>query len=173
MSQLINASQTILDQLSDAVRQLSEAEFVKPSITLSGASIGQHLRHTLEFFICLEQGYKQGLINYDKRSHDKMIENDKEIALEVIQRIRSFVTDQTKDKTLMLEVGYDLSSNENVSVQTNYLRELTYNIEHAVHHMAIMKIGINEVAAHIKLPSDFGVAASTIRYREESLVEAR
>ncbi len=173
MSQLINASQTILDQMSDAVRQLSEVEFVKPSITLSGASIGQHLRHTLEFFICLEQGYKQGLINYDKRSHDKMIENDKEIALEVIQRIRSFVTDQTKDKTLMLEVGYDLSSNENVSVQTNYLRELTYNIEHAVHHMAIMKIGINEVAAHIKLPSDFGVAASTIRYREESLVEAR
>src|SRR5258708_20730385 len=144
-----------------------------PSNYLSGASVSQHLRHTLEFFICLEQGYKPGLINYDKRSHDKMIENDKELALEVIQWSRSFVTDQTTDKALMLEVGYDLSSNENVSVQTNYLRELTYNIEHAVHHMAIMKIGINEVATHIKLPSDFGVAASTIRYREESLVDAR
>lgn len=173
MSQLINASQIILDQMSDAVRQLSEVEFVKPSVTLSGSSVGQHLRHTLEFFICLERGYQQGLINYDKRSHDKMIENDKEKALEVIQRIRSFVTDQTTNKALMLEVGYNLSSSENVSVQTNYLRELTYNIEHTVHHMAIMKIGINEVASHIKLPPDFGVAASTIRYREESLVEAR
>ncbi|MBI3483518.1 MAG: hypothetical protein HY015_11205 [Bacteroidetes bacterium] len=102
-----------------------------------------------------------------------MIETDKEIALEVIQRIRSFVTDQTSDKSLTLEVGYDLNSSENVSVQTNYFRELTYNIEHAVHHMAIMKIGIQEVADHVRLSSDFGVAASTIRYREESLIEVR
>jgi len=112
---------------------------VKPSITLSGASVGQHLRHTLEFFICLEQGYKQGFDQLRQTLARQNDRNDKEIALEVIQRIRSFVTDQTKDKTLMLEVGYDLSSNENVSVQTNYLRELTYNIEHAVHHMAIMR----------------------------------
>lgn len=173
MSQLIIASQAILNQLSDAVKQLSETEFVKPSKTLSGSSIGQHLRHTLEFFICLEQGYKAGLINYDKRSHDKLIETDKEIALDVIQRIHSFIANQTTDKALILEVGYDLSSNENVVVSTNYFRELTYNIEHAVHHMAIMKIGINEVADGIKLPADFGVAASTIRYREESLVETR
>ena len=173
MSQLINASQAILNQLSDAVKQLSETEFVRPSKTLSGSSVGQHLRHTLEFFICLEQGYNQGLINYDKRSHDKMIETDKEIALDVIQRIYTFVSSQTADKSLTLEVGYDLSSNENVVVPTNYFRELTYNIEHAVHHMAIMKIGINEVANDVKLPVDFGVAASTIRYRKESLVEAR
>jgi uncharacterized damage-inducible protein DinB len=173
MSQLINASQAILNQLSEAVNQLSEGEFIKPSKTLSCSSVGQHLRHTLEFFICLEHGYKEGLINYDKRSHDKLIETDKEIALDVIQRIHTFITNQTTDKTLTLEVGYDLSSNENVVVSTNYFRELTYNIEHAVHHMAIMKIGINEVANGVNLPADFGVAASTIRYREENLVEAR
>jgi hypothetical protein len=43
---------------------------------------------------------------------------------------------------------------------------LVYNIEHAVHHMAIMKIGIREVADYINLPDNFGIAVSTLRYRE-------
>jgi len=173
MSQLIQACNTILDQLSDAIKQLTDAQFLKPSKILSGSSVGQHLRHTLEFFVCLEQGHQQGVINYDKRAHDRLIETDREIALEVINRIRSFVNEQTSDVLLVLEVGYDLNSDENVSVNTNYFRELTYNIEHAVHHMAIMKIGIHEVAEQVKLSADFGVAASTLRYREETMAVER
>jgi hypothetical protein len=170
MSQLIRASEIILGQLSDAMKQMTDAEFIKPSETLSGSSVGQHLRHTLEFFICLEQGITQGIINYDKRGHDKMIECDKELALEVINRIRSFVGKQIADTPLTLSASY--TDEEVVSVDTSYFRELTYNIEHAVHHMAIMKIGIKEVARHIELPLDFGVAASTMRYKQE-LVHAK
>ncbi len=172
MSQLTDACNAILDQLANAVQQLAEREFTHPSETLGGSSIGQHLRHTLEFFICLEQGYDMGLINYDKRAHDKLIETDKQTALRVIDRIRQFIMDQIHDKPLLLEVGYDLNSGENVTVKTNYFRELTYNIEHAVHHMAIMKIGIREVAKHVLIPPDFGVAASTLRYRGALMEEA-
>ena len=111
------------------------------------------------------------MINYDKRAHDKLIEADKFIALDAIRRIRAFVVATNNDCPLRLDVGYDRYSDDFVTIQTNYFRELTYNIEHAVHHMAIMKIGINEVANHVKLSTDFGVAASTIRYREENLVE--
>jgi hypothetical protein len=171
MSQLIHASQTILDQLSCAIKQMTEAEFTMPSQTLSGSSVGQHLRHTLEFFICLEQGLSNGKINYDKRGHDKLIESDKELAIEAIKRIRSFVGKQVADRPLMLNASY-ATPDDMVSVTTSYFRELTYNIEHAVHHMAIMKIGIKEVAAHVELSSDFGVAASTIHYKQE-LAEAR
>jgi hypothetical protein len=58
-------------------------------------------------------------------------------------------------------------------MDTNYFRELTYNIEHAVHHMAIIKIGIREVANYVTLPADFGIAASTIRYKEASMTPSR
>jgi len=169
MSQLTQACSAILDQLSNALGQLTETEFTQPSETLSGSSVGQHLRHTLEFFFCLEQGCDKGIINYDKRAHDKLIETDKEMALSAIDRIHQFIIIQAQDKPLLLQVGYDLNSDENVSVQTNYFRELTYNIEHAVHHMAIMKIGIREVAPRISIPADFGVAASTLRYRGEMM----
>jgi hypothetical protein len=170
---LNKACSNILSQLTNLVEQLSEKDFVKPVGTLGNSTIGQHLRHTLEFFICLDQGFEKGLINYDKRAHDKLIESDKFIALSTLGRINEFVNQQHEDKVLKLEVGYDLSKEEFVTIETNYLRELVYNIEHAVHHMAIMKIGIRELAPNIQLPHDFGIAASTIRYQETIATASR
>ena len=169
MKQLYQAGRTILTQLSDVLNQITEEDFCKPSMALSNSTVGQHLRHTLEFFICLEQGYELGIVNYDKRVHNKAMENDKHIALHTISQIQEFVTTHQSDKALKLEVGYEPDSDECVTVETNYLRELTYNIEHAVHHMAIMKIGIREVADYVKLPVGFGVAVSTIRYKETEM----
>jgi uncharacterized damage-inducible protein DinB len=170
--QLSNACVAILNQLSELVVQLKDTDFAKPSKALTNSTIGQHLRHTLEFFICLEDGYCKGLVNYDKRNHDKLIETDKFIALSTIQKIADFISAQKSDQSLKLEVGYNLNNEEAMTIESTYLRELIYNIEHAVHHMAIMKIGIHEVAPYIALPSDFGVAASTIRYKkEEALVQ--
>ena len=156
----------ILEQLSVFVREINEIDFKKPSDALSKSTVGQHLRHTLEFFICFEQGFQNGVINYDKRAHDVLIEKDKFAALEAIERINTFVKTLNTNKLLKLEVGYDLTRDEFISIETNATRELVYNIEHAVHHMAIMKIGIREIAPYIELPANFGVAASTVRFKE-------
>lgn len=168
--QLSSACSIILNQLQETVDQIHSDDLTKPSATLSQATIGQHLRHTLEFFICLENGFEKGIVNYDKRDHDQLIERDKYIALDTIARVREFVSAQLEDKELKLEVGYLASSDNCMTISTNYFRELTYNIEHAVHHMAIMKIGVREIAPYIILSNDFGVAISTVRYRESATV---
>jgi uncharacterized damage-inducible protein DinB len=165
---LKEACSNILSQLTDLVDQIHESDFVRPAETLSQSTIGQHLRHTLEFFMCLEQGFDNGLINYDKRAHDKLIESDKFLALAAIDRIAEFIHNLS-DKPLKLEVGYDLDKETFITINTTATRELVYNIEHAVHHMAIMKIGIKEIASYIQLAPDFGIAASTIRYKENSV----
>ncbi|MFZ2906931.1 MAG: hypothetical protein WAZ98_12060 [Cyclobacteriaceae bacterium] len=167
---LHKACANILAQLNDLITQLSDRDFSSPLTSLGHSSIGQHVRHTLEFFICLEEGFQGGLINYDKRAHDKLIETDKVLAQSTILKIQKFIAAQQTDKALKLEVGYDLEREEFVTIETNFLRELVYNIEHAVHHMAIMKIGIREIAPAIILPHDFGIAASTIRYHEAANV---
>ncbi|HTE34561.1 MAG TPA: hypothetical protein VK666_29485, partial [Chryseolinea sp.] len=143
---LTQACSNILNQLTDLVRQIREHDFVRPAETLSNSTIGQHLRHTLEFFICFEKGYDVGLINYDKRAHDKLIESDKFLALSAIDSVRSFVANLS-EKKLTLEVGYDLERDDFLTIETTSTRELVYNIEHAVHHMAIMKIGVREIAS--------------------------
>ncbi|NJN41006.1 MAG: hypothetical protein HC811_00890 [Flammeovirgaceae bacterium] len=149
------------------LENIHESDFTKPLATLSQATIGQHVRHTLEFFICLEEGLKTGTVNYDLRNHDKLIESDRVIALGAIEKIKKFILNITENETLRFEVGYDALSDNIASMDTNFNRELTYNIEHAVHHMAILKIAIREAAPYISLPADFGVAVSTIKYKKE------
>jgi hypothetical protein len=165
--QLTLACLSILDQLEDVIDHVSDEDFVKPCPTLGNVTIAQHLRHTIEFFLCLEDGYNRGTVNYDKRAHDKVIETDRLLALATIGRIRQFVK-SAGNRDLVLEVGYERHSEDSISIDTNFLRELTYNIEHAVHHMAIMKIGVREVAGYVQLPPDFGIAVSTLRFAESS-----
>ena len=156
----------ILNQLINLTEVIKEDDFCRPVMALSQSSIGQHLRHTIEFFLCLEHGYTTGYVNYDNRCHDKLIETSKPAALSVLHRISAFVQSNFADKVLQLEVSYSKAVEESSRIATNYFRELSYNIEHAVHHMAIMKIGIREIASYIELPVDFGVAVSTLRYQE-------
>lgn len=161
MKSLIVTSVNLLSQLEDMIEKITPADYSKPSDRLNGSSIGQHVRHTLEFFICLEQGYRSGRINYDQRSRDHRIEKDKQFATDTIDQIKTFLRQHTGDQALCLEFSYE---EEKTDVMTTYYREVAYNAEHTIHHMAIMKIAIAEVAEYINLPLYFGVAPSTERY---------
>ena len=153
----------ILESLARVVQQISPSDYVRNSEVLSGATIGQHVRHTIEFFQCLEQGCRTGVVNYDQRRRDATIESDRTRALQQIVLISEFIGGLTKTVHLTLQVGYDSNTEDCVAVETNSIRELIYNIEHAVHHMAMIKIGVRDIAPYIKLEEDFGIAASTLR----------
>jgi hypothetical protein len=99
----------------------------------------------------------------------RTIEEDKEVALRLITRLKTFIQQYPDNQSLRLEVGYERHSDECVSVETNYYRELAYNIEHAVHHMALVKIGLRDVAPRVTLPAGFGIAVSTLRHQERVL----
>ncbi len=163
---LSRAAVNILKQLGQLLKQIDETDFATPSQTLSQATVGQHIRHTLEFFICFQNGFRNGLINYDNRAHDKLIETDKFVALKTLGEIIEFVKALEGDEPLKLEVGYTISGATLAPIDTTCRRELVYNIEHAVHHMALIKIGVREVAPYVDLSSDFGVASSTILFNQ-------
>ena len=149
-------------QLREIVDQLSEAEYSKPGMVLFNASIGQHVRHIIELYICLFNGYETATVNYEERKRDNRIETDKNLAIELMEMICNNI-DKT-DKVLSLHSSYDEQSTETIIVETNYYRELIYNLEHTVHHMAMIRIAVKEVST-IAIPEGFGVATSTIKYR--------
>lgn len=165
---LTQAATDILDQLATLARQIRDIDYARPSQTLNGATIGQHLRHTIEFFLCLQQGYPRGVVNYDKRSHDKLIETDKTVALAAIEGLYAFIAILPPAAPLTLEVNYDPKEDQFLSVRTNSTRELIYNLEHAIHHMAMIKIGVRELAPYVNLPAHFGIAPSTVRHLSQT-----
>lgn len=150
-------------QLNDSLLQLSNEEYTRPSSRLFNATIGQHVRHIIELFVCLEQGYDSGFVNYEKRKRDLTIETDKEFARQLLLGI--YRSMNRPDKTLQLVANYDEHSEEMLLIDTNYYREVVYNLEHTVHHMALIRVGINEVS-NIQVPQEFGVAASTIKHKK-------
>lgn len=161
----------ILSQMADVMRQLEPSDFARSSAALSRATIGQHVRHTLEFFLCLEKGMACGLVNYDNREHNEFMESNKELALATLERVIRFVSDQKTNFPITLEMGYERNSDATERVESNYFRELAYNLEHAVHHMAMIKVGLWDLAPYIQVPPDFGVAASTIRHQNMLLAD--
>lgn len=153
----------VLEQLRDALQGLSDEEYTRPVPGLSRATIGQHVRHILELFICLENGYGSGVVNYEKRKRDIRIETDKPFSCALLEKVYKNL--QERNKRLVLETSYDADSGRVVTMDTNYFREVAYNLEHTVHHMALIRVGFNEISS-ATLPESFGVAASTIKYKK-------
>lgn len=159
---LQSAVNTVLIQLSDSLRLLSVAQYVQPCSRLSNSSIGRHVRHIIEMFQCLENGYACGLINYEERKRDQQIEKEKFFAIKLLEGIYPALN--KPDKPLLLLTNYDDQDQE--KIESNYFREIAYNLEHSIHHMAIIRIGFSELG-NIQLEDNYGVAFSTVKYRKE------
>lgn len=160
---IFNTVKETATTLTNALDQLSDLQYSTPCTALSGSSISQHVRHVIEFFQCLLSGYKTGEINYDKRRRDQIIEADKEFAKQCLSAIINNIDQMDKAMVLLANFGTEAKP---WLIPTTYYREIVYNIEHAIHHMAIIRIGITEISK-ITLPHEFGVASSTLKYQAE------
>lgn len=150
-------------QLNVVLNSIGDFEYTLPSPVLSNATIGQHTRHIIEMYQCLLNGYEAGLVCYDHRKRDVAIETNKTLA----QRLMVEITQQTErpNKEMQLKAVYGDATAEELNVSTNYYRELAYNLEHTIHHMALIKVGLKELNI-IAVSDTFGVASSTVRNRQ-------
>jgi uncharacterized damage-inducible protein DinB len=164
---LIKASvQHTLSQLRGCVQQLDSIAFSESIPLLSNNSIGKHCRHVIELYQCLlVHSRNSDTINYDDRAHSKSIETNIDLAIKAINEILSEVDAIETERTLTLVSSSDSNGNLFES-RTSLSRELQYNIEHTIHHMAIMQIAIQTYYPTIALPKDFGIAYSTVQYQK-------
>lgn len=147
------------------LQQIDSMNYTTPIPVLSNSTIGQHTRHFIEFFQCLFLQQSKNIINYDQRVRDKQIETNPQFARQTIQNILDNVPNEVTETPLLLNSDYGIECENCVQVTTNFKRELIYNIEHTIHHLAIIKIGLLVLTPHIKLPPHFGIAPSTIKHQ--------
>ena len=158
---LFSSIKNDLEELTRLLEQLSVEQYSTPSNKLSGSSIGAHYRHIIEFFMCLLNGYEPSNVNYDTRKRDQDIQSNPSVALKKLNYIIENVHRENK-KIILTQCLHG----EELVIESNYYRELLYNLEHSTHHQALIKIAVrnfSEVTVH----EDFGVAVSTIAYREQ------
>lgn len=157
-----NQVQYLVEQLTQILSQLTDDEYSRPLAVFNGSSIGQHTRHVIEFFVQLERGYYQGVVDYDNRKRSKLLETNKTPALALLSEMA--VACNKPDRLLHLSVAFHSLQEMPAMLATTYHRELAFAIEHTVHHMALIRIGIEQINT-VTIPSDFGIAASTQRFQ--------
>lgn len=162
--QLYQAIRSTFQQLTVVLEQLTPDQYKTPSENLSGSSIGQHTRHIIELYQCLLNGYETGIISYDDRKRDVLIETDQHFAKQLLSDISSSIDKENVE--LQLTGAYKEYSADKLHIATNYYRELLYNHEHTIHHMALIRVGLKELITE-PVAEHFGIASSTIRHREQ------
>lgn len=158
---IIEEAKNVLMQLVESLNTLSYDEYIQKNSLLSNSTIGEHTRHIIELFQQLLVGYENSIIEYDKRKRNVKIQQNIDFAIDCIANIISNI--ELGNKKLILKTLYNSSENQ---IETNYFRELLYNIEHCIHHQAIIKIALLQFGK-TEITKNFGIAKSTIEYRKQ------
>ena len=163
MNQLHTTTREIITQLQLLLNQLDTVSYSESLPILQAGSVGQHLRHVIEFYICLSRQINAGIVNYDARERNHQLENDLGYTRKILSELSNEVAEWHTDKPLQLRAIF--GDTIGTIVPTSLARELVYLIEHAVHHMAIVRMAVAHHLPHIVLPQSFGVAHSTRQHR--------
>jgi hypothetical protein len=158
---LTTAIRKNLDELIQLLGQLSESDYTNPCPSLSNATIGEHTRHIIEMFQCLHVSYHEGVVNYDARKRNALIQTNTGFAIQSIEEVKGKLEKDNKSLKLLQVID-----GQEVLIDSNYIRELLYNLEHCIHHQALIKVAILQCEG-IEIHPDFGVARSTIEYRRQ------
>jgi hypothetical protein len=151
-------------EIIEVLQRLDDFSYIQPFPMLSNATIGEHTRHIIEMYQSLIHSYEIGIVNYDKRARNKTIETDRAFAIEQIEKLLASI--EKPNKSLALQQGI---TEITLEIETNYERELLYNLEHSIHHQALIKVALLQLQS-VEIPENFGVAQSTIVYRESQCV---
>lgn len=167
---LKKSSSEILQQLIGLLNNMESSQFNSPINSLSENSIGDHVRHIIEFYQGLIKGKESGMINYDNRQRNNLLATDRYYALKTLLYIITEIDHIDSDQRM--KISLDLSKTGNpVIIDTTFNRELAYNIEHAIHHMAIIRIGLQSCYPAIVIDDSFGVAYATIKSKEKECAQ--
>jgi hypothetical protein len=151
-----------LQSLKKLLSSLDNKQYNERIPHLGNASIGGHTRHIIELLQCAFTGYHSGQIDYANRCRNLQLETDRTFAQSVLQELNNSV--QLPDKLLTLSVEEIDGGIQHPDVNTTYFREIVYNTEHTIHHLALIKVAIIEMKLDI-VDNNFGMAYSTIKYK--------
>lgn len=158
---LLDTSSHILGQLESGILTLTHEQYaVSTDINIS--AIGCHVRHIIEFYQTLLKAKENDVICYDERKRNTLLETSQEAALNEIKSTRNILSKlQNEDRTLQIKSIID-PEQPMILMQTSLYRELFYLLDHAIHHMALIKMLAEK--ENVPLGRDFGLAQSTKAY---------
>ncbi|MCB9305867.1 MAG: hypothetical protein H6565_04670 [Lewinellaceae bacterium] len=162
--QAISATLTIIDQIHHVLVQLEPHEYRRQLPEFEGNTLGQHFRHILEFFQCLEKGIGSGVVDYASRERNLLYEDNPGVAAAAFGAFAEVLPGL--DPSGIVQVKAEFGSDERPDYASTVGRELLFVYDHAIHHLAMIKIGLLVHFPAVRTGKDLGVSPSTIKARK-------
>lgn len=147
-----------LEEIKTLVLNIPEEHYSQKLAILNGSTVGQHIRHVIEFYQCIIYS-SNFIINYDQRKRDNTIESCTEYCEKAINELLLKLKEVNTNNQVLVFSEFG-------EIPSNLFRELLYALEHSTHHEALLKIGLRELGLENIVSNHFGIASSTIKHRE-------
>lgn len=159
---LIAENIKVLRETQKMLERMDDRTYTKVDAPTFTSSIGEQLRHCLDFYQCFLLGVKNGKVDYDLRERDEITEGSRPRAIE---RIAS-TTELLWKLSLAEEQATLWVKQDSPYWSTSSLRrELQFLLSHLVHHQALVAVML---CVQGFVPSeDLGVAPATLVHRKE------
>jgi hypothetical protein len=153
-----------LQSLKQLINELTDEQYTLENELLGKVSIGSHSRHIIELMQCVLNGYNKGEVDYENRKRDLSLQTNRSKAIASIDNLEKqmFLPDKELELLLMEENEQNRILEP---IKTTYLRELIYNLEHTIHHLALINVALRSMKLSI-VSENFGMAYSTIAYKK-------
>ncbi len=146
-----------------------------PALYAGPGGVGPQFRHCLDFYLCFLRDLPEGRIDYDARQRQPRLETEPAAALECLEEIQSRLAGVVEmDAHHRLEVKTDTAPDEPPASWWSHSslgRELRFLVSHTVHHYALISAGLRRHG--VEPGTEFGMAPSTLAYREGKLSPSR
>jgi uncharacterized damage-inducible protein DinB len=132
----------------------------------TGSSVGAQYRHVLDHYRCFLDGLAGGLVDYDARGRDPVMETSTTAAAEESRRLGEELartTDRPLAAPLAVRLAVAAEGDRPAPQPSSVGRELLFLLSHTVHHFAILRLLLE--AEGIACDPELGVAPSTRAHR--------
>jgi uncharacterized damage-inducible protein DinB len=165
ISDLIASNVELLEQALLVIEGLDDRIFTRTVPGIPSLRVGVHLRHVLEFYECFLDGIPSRVIDYEQRRRDRRVETSRTAAVAktaaIMRRLDTFSVDFHDGE---VAVRPEDAPNANEFLRSTIARELQVLNSHTIHHFALIAVTLQ--ALGVSVSPSFGVARSTLRYRE-------
>jgi uncharacterized damage-inducible protein DinB len=167
MDSLVEDNIVCLRQGLRLLAQLSPELYTACSDSALNSTVGAHFRHNIDHYECFLNGIATGQTDYDHRERGEAVETQPDAAIERMQQIIERIGQMSSDEIARpLDVKMDSGSEmAEPWCQSTVRRELQFLVSHTVHHYALIAVICR--ANGVTPEPEFGVAPSTLRYREQ------
>lgn len=166
MRGLVGAVEAVLAQGILLLESLDQECYARALPLANGASVGGHYRHGLEHFRQLISGLGEGVVDYDARRRDLLLETDLAEAIRASRELASSLRQLSchgSEDPLEIKCAVTCGDQDAGTASSTLGREIIFCIGHAVHHYAIIAMILRSEGRNV--PEGFGVAPSTLRHR--------